>query len=161
MDVVNEIGPTVVGVIGLPLLYFQMRSFFVQVKAQGRELDAIRQQVLSGTLGYLYQQQNAIHMFFITNSDLRPYFYERVGAPADNTEVASTCEMILDFFEHIFLQRANLPSDVWEGWKSYMMDMYNNSPALSHFLNDHRNHYGEDLVRELAFAGPRSSIQAS
>lgn len=151
LSVVSALGPTIVGLIGLPVLIFQLRSFFQQLKAQADEISAMRQQVLAGTLGHLYQQQNTIHLFFITNADLRPYFYERRESRAANPELDSVSEMLMDFFEHIYLQQSNLPTEVWLGWKQYMKDMYDNSPSLQKFANEHRKHYGENMMKELTF----------
>lgn len=158
IDLVDALGPTLVGLIGIPLLVIQFRSFVEQLKSQAdllknqaEEVRAMRQQVLAGTLGHLYQQQNNIHLFFITNADLRPYFYEKKEAHAPSPEVDAVSEMLMDFFEHIYLQKSNLPNDVWLGWKQYMKDMYDNSPPLRTFAGDHRRYYGEQMIKELTF----------
>ena len=95
INIVDALGPTLVGLIRLPVLFIQLRSFLSQLKSQASELETMRQQVVAGTLGHLYLQQNTIHQFFITNADLRPYFYENEDAPRENPEVAATSEMLV------------------------------------------------------------------
>lgn len=85
------------------------------------------------TYGDLYRHQQVIHQFFIERLDLRPFFYDGAEVKGDEVEIQTikiVAEMMVDFFEHIFLQLPSLGEDTQEGWESYIVKIYRNSPAV-------------------------------
>lgn len=116
------------------------------------------------THGYLYNHQHSMTRFFIDNPNLRPFFYDNKGvgsADSEFTTLRAITEMVADFSEHIYLQLPNLPSDIREGWESYVKHLYKNSPALRlHFENrETAAWYSQDFKTMLSQPYDTSSVQ--
>ncbi len=54
------------------------------------------------------------------------------------------CETLADFFESTYDQRASFEADDWQGWCSYMAQLYDESPALQEFLRRRADWYEVD-----------------
>lgn len=89
-----------------------------------------------------------------SHPDTRPYFYDDVrlsdspSFPDDirtRNQVLTICEIFTDLFEHVALQRDNMPADVVATWTEYAQSMYEDSYELRHFLKENQNWYHESL----------------
>src|SRR5207249_4576810 len=103
-------------------------------------------QIRTGANAALYHEQNVIHLFFLANPDLQPYFYDGKVIEKnseDYVKVMLAAEMLGDFFEHIYLQKTNLPRKIWPGWRNYMNDLYEKSPALRMHFDHNKRWYGQ------------------
>jgi hypothetical protein len=117
-----------------------------------RQIQQVDSSTRGETYGELYGQQHSITQFFINNLQLRPYFYDNQeisSADADFAKIMAVAEMVADFLEHIYLQLPNLPEDVREGWESYMVRIYGNSPALRLHCEDNASWYSDELIQML------------
>lgn len=104
------------------------------------------------TYGDLYRHQQVIHQFFIDRLDLRPFFYDGAEIQGEEDEVQTiniVAEMMVDFFEHIFLQLPSLGEDTQEGWESYIVKIYKNSPAVREHLRTNGAWYSHRLINLL------------
>jgi len=131
----------IISLVGFGLIYLQIRE--------------LRKSTLGATHGALYSQQHSIHKFFIENPTLRPFFYNNQELSPNHAEyerVMAVAEMMGDFFEHIYLQRANLPDDVWVGWRNYMLAIFQSSPALREHFGSKQMWYGAKVVNLLKYA---------
>ena len=159
MTYVDLLGPTIVGAVGLVAILLQLRhqgeerrigeqSIQGELRNTRDQIAALQNQTRSSAIGDLYLHQNGITEFFLTNIDLRAYFYtknQNLPSAELKPEVDAACELLLDFFEHIYLQQEQLPKDVWNGWLMYMIEIYSNSRVLSEFFGMNRARYGNDL----------------
>jgi hypothetical protein len=131
----------IISLIGFTLIYLQIKE--------------LRKSTLGATHGALYTQQHSVHQFFIENPSFRPFFYSNQEISPNHTDyekVMAIAEMIGDFFEHIYLQRINLPNDIWIGWRNYMLAIYQTSPALREHFGSKRMWYGEKVLKLLNYA---------
>jgi hypothetical protein len=104
--------------------------------------------------GDLYNQQNAIHQYFLTNTKFLPYFFDRQELKPDhpkyselNREIEITAEMVVDFFEHIYLKLQILPDSVIDGWVNYMAARYESSPAVKRHLDVNGGMYSQNILK--------------
>ncbi len=112
-------------------------------------------QIKAGANAALYNEQNVIHQFFLANPGISPYFYGKKSiAPSseDYVKVMLAAEMLGDFFEHIYLQKANLPRKIWPGWRNYMNYLYEHSPALQLHFSENRKWYGQKFIGILKYS---------
>ena len=58
----------------------------------------------------------------------------------------SATEIVADFFEHVVLQKPNLPADVWDKWAIQIVNTYSNSPTLQQYYASNKVAYCEDLL---------------
>jgi hypothetical protein len=141
LEAIAAIASPVITLTGFILIYLQIKE--------------LKKSTLGGTYGALYAQQHSIHQFFIENPSFRAFFYgsqEIDHTHQDYEKVMAIAEMVGDFFEHIYLQKHNLPKDTWIGWQNYMLTIYQNSPALEEHFRSKRMWYGEKVVRLLKYA---------
>jgi hypothetical protein len=104
------------------------------------------------TYGDLYRHQQVIHQFFIDRMELRRFFYEGAEVEGQAAEVQTiniVAEMMVDFFEHIFLQLPSLGEDTQEGWESYIVNIYKNSPAVQAHITTNDAWYSTRLINLL------------
>jgi hypothetical protein len=112
------------------------------------------------TYGDLYRHQQVIHQFFIERLDLRPFFYDGAEIKGDEVEIQTiriVAEMMVDFFEHIFLQLSSLGEDTQEGWESYIAKVYNSSPAVQ----DHIRINGGWYSRKITLLAKEAQIRSN
>lgn len=137
-DVVQAIaalGALFIAAIGFVVLIFQIKQLE----------RAIRGDTQSG----LYAQTLEIMKFIADNPELRPYFYDgkelQAGDESYNLVLTAT-EIVADFFEHVVLQKANLPDEVWQKWCFQIQKTYSNSPVLQEYYTTNKLAYSVDVV---------------
>jgi hypothetical protein len=138
-DIVQAIGAAgslLVAVVGFGVLIYQIKQLERAIRAT--------------TQGELYSQGFEILKFLGENSEIRAYFYEG-KALAENDRarnlVLSATEIVADFFEHIVLQRPNLPEPVWQKWAIQIQNTYLNCPTLQEYFDIHKDMYCDDVIR--------------
>ena len=138
-DILQAVGAAaslVVAVIGFGILIYQIRQLERAIRAN--------------TQSELYSQGFEILKFLGENSQIRPYFYEGKKLEAHDEArnlVLSATEIVADFFEHVVLQKRNLPNAVWQKWAIQMQNTYLSCPSLQEHFSVNRNVYCEDIVR--------------
>jgi hypothetical protein len=93
----------------------------------------------TGAYQAVYEKMIDIDKFFIANPSLKLYFYcNSEKLPEDEIEkqrILSVAEMLVDFFDCIFYQREVMHPETFKAKAFYFGDLYNNSPAIRHYLN--------------------------
>jgi hypothetical protein len=95
-----------------------------------------RQSLENQTRWQIYQLSFHVYRMLVELPNLRPYFYENKAVPEDEpakSQVFAAAELMLDYFENIFLSKEAVDPDTWEVWKRYMRQLCTTSPALRAF----------------------------
>ena len=148
-DIVQALTSTaalVVAIVG----FFVLRHQIKQVER------GIRGETHSG----LYQHNFEVMKFIAEKGVVRPYFYdgkELEKDAADYDLVMTIAGIMASLFEHVALQRPNLPTDVWESWVRHIKSMYAKSPALRQYYSEHRCWYSTDMLMLLKDVDVRST----
>lgn len=100
----------------------------------------------------IYAQIQTIDQIFVDKPSLRKFFYDNYDFPADATEkekeaVVPVADVMQDFFEHVTLQRENLPENKWPLWLKYMRFVYDNSPVMRRHLKENAAMYDPEYVK--------------
>ena len=136
----------VVAIVG----FFVLRHQIKQVER------GIRGETHSG----LYQHNFEVMKFIGENAKVRPYFYdgtELAKGSEDYNLVMTAAGIMASLFEHVALQRPNLPKNVWESWVRHIKSMYAKSPALRQYYSEHRCWYSTDMLMLLKDMDLRSA----
>jgi hypothetical protein len=94
-------GSLAVSIIGFAVLLYQLRQ--------------LRRSVQSDTHSKLYTEDYSVVHLFLAEPELRPFFYDDVPVnenDANSGEATVVAELLCSHFEHIILQRPNLPKDI-------------------------------------------------
>ena len=127
----------------------------VQARRMAAQTRTLQQSIAAATSSTLYQQQQAISEFFFSNDHLRAYFYDgkELQDIDDASRVHAAAEMLLDFFEHIHIQKNALEPEVYDGWRQFMENMRDRSPVLRLFMQNNNSWYSKALMKELRPSG--------
>lgn len=135
VQAIAAIGSLLIAVVGFLILIFQIKQLE----------RAIRGDTQSG----LYAHTFEIMKFIADSPQIRPYFYDgkelRAGDESYDLVMTAT-EIVADFFEHVVLQKANLPDEVWQKWCLQIQKTYSNSPALQEYYAKNKLAYSMDVV---------------
>jgi hypothetical protein len=125
----------------------------------------------TSTIASLYEEVAErmldIDRLFITNPEMRPYFYESKPLPPSGKGIAyhrclAIAETFLDFMDlvvvlrditdsfktsHVFRRHLN-------EWSKYFLDLYDTSPAIRKLLEEHEDWYSDQLVALLKKGKP-------
>ena len=113
------------------------------------QIKLVERGIRGETHGGLYQHNFEVMKFIGENSEVRPYFYdgkELNKGQADYPLVMTAAGIIAALFEHVALQRPNLPDDVWECWVRHIESTYAKSSALRQYYSEHRTWYSENVL---------------
>ncbi|MFY9825403.1 MAG: hypothetical protein WAM82_28770 [Thermoanaerobaculia bacterium] len=84
--------------------------------------------------------------------EVKPYLSEgRELAEGDPLckEVELACEMFGDFYEHVSLQRENLPEQSRACWDKAIAFRYQKNSALRNYIDKHESVYAVDLFASI------------
>lgn len=138
----------VVTVLTLFFLWKQLRLLKEQV-------EDLRDSVHSATYQNVYELMISIDRFFIEHRELKPYFYPATTGGChiyvNPDELASAAEMMLDYFDCVYHQRATMPENTFRGFSKFMRSVYEHSAPLKELVNNggRENWYPRDFIRHL------------
>ena len=136
---------SLVTILGLPLLIWSLSLLVRQLRVQAYQ--AIYESILS------------IDQFMIEHSEVKPYITNGQIIPDDDPvfkeKVMGSVEMLATFFEHITAQKFWMEESKWGGWKSYMQDVYKNSPAMRDYLHNNAHWHTKELITLLQVKGKK------
>jgi hypothetical protein len=136
LQAISALGSLVVAVVGFGILIYQIKQ--------------LERAIRSNTQSELYSQGFEILKFLGENPEIRPYFYEGkeldVGDKSGDLVLSAT-EIVADFFEHVVLQKRNLPEAVWQKWAVQIQKTYSDCPTLRQYYASNKSLYCEDIVR--------------
>jgi len=89
-------------------------------------------------------------MCLIEHPELRKYINENVPFPESGHEdydrVHGMIEMLLDFYEHVLEQKADMPKRRWDSWKCNMKFVYGTCPGMQDHIRQYEYRYSPALV---------------
>jgi hypothetical protein len=91
------------------------------------------------------------------NPQYRPYFYEGKSIDAVDPEyvrVSAIAEFFLHAVHNLTIHRRYMREYPWYVWERSLRDIYNKSPILQQFLNEHPDWYTGEVHRILAGRAP-------
>ncbi len=116
------------------------------------QVSHVKRQLKSSTNVALYEQMIAIDRYFVDRPALKPFIYGNKTISNDDVDygkIRSLAEMMSDLMEHAYIQKDNLPCDVWPGWVAYMRDLYDASPTIRQHLHESATWYAGNILREI------------
>jgi len=131
----GAIGALLVAIIGFFILIIQIRQ--------------LERAIRSDTHSSLYSQCFDTTKLFYLNAKFLPYVYENKDLSKDDPsfyELSVLVEIIADFFEHIALQKTNLPDEVWNHWNNYIRSIYKSCPLLREHFRKRAEWYSEAIL---------------
>lgn len=149
---IAAVGSLLVTAIGFFVLYLQIKK--------------LRDAIWGDTHGRLCDQSLALLRFLAEKPETYDYFYSGKDLEKDNPErifILYASEALVNFLEHLVLQRQNLPTKQWAAWHRFICSTYNGSPVVRTFIKEHRDWYSGELTAiadecDAALLG-KSSIQ--
>jgi len=131
----SAVGSLVVTGIGLCAVYVQLKK--------------VRESVWGDTHGRLCEQSIELLRFLAEKRETYDYIYagkELEPKNPDRVHVLFVTEAIVNFLEHLVLQKDNLPEKQWMTWRRFIVSTYAGSPVIRDFITSHREWYSEDLL---------------
>lgn len=105
------------------------------------------------TSAQVYESGIDVLKTFIENGELRSYFYDCKPLPEISktddrwARVMTSCEIMCDQWENIFLSQNALGKGTNEVWVKYMNGIYLTSPSLRYFLVQEGYRYDETFIK--------------
>lgn len=146
---VGSIGTFAVAVIGFPVLILQLRQ--------------IERATRGNTHSSLFAQSFETMKLIFGNPEFSPYIYADKELPQDDPHffaLKALVEIIADFLEHVALQKANLPKEVWMHWKEYIISMHRSCPLLREHFRQHADWYSESILMLFSDIDPKPEFTA-
>jgi hypothetical protein len=126
-----------VSVVSVMLVLYQIQNLVKSIHSQ--------------TYQRIYELMIQIDRFFIDNPKLKPYFYPNTSITLENVEkekLLSVSEMMMDYFDNVYHQRACMPSHTFDGFREYMQSVFRSSEILRDYLalSGREQWYPEDFL---------------
>ncbi len=128
----------VIAVIGIPLLYFQLRD--------------LRHSSQIAAHSATYEQAAAFRAHLVEYPHLRRFFFAgEVMAPdsSDYDRAASIAEVFLNYLEYVAVLKDRFGKDNDPALETFIRSALDRSPLLRHHLAGHADLYSEKLLRYL------------
>lgn len=114
-----------------------------------RQITQVERGIRGETHVGLYQHNFEVMKFVAEHPKLRPYFYDGAELKNEDPEyplIITTAGMFAALFEHVALQKDNLPLHVWNSWVEDIKDKYERSPALRQYYQEHPEWYSSEML---------------
>lgn len=129
-NIPNIVGPWIpilsllISIISVILLIYNIRNLVKSIRSQ--------------TYQRVYELMIQIDKFFIENPKLKPYFYPDTNIDIEESvekeKLHSISEMMMDYFDNVYHQKACMPPNTFCGFRVYMQKIFRNSQALHDYL---------------------------
>jgi hypothetical protein len=102
-------------------------------------------------LGFITNNSLTVDKLFITNPELRPYFYNKKGINKDDNlyeTVSATAEYLLDYYDSLLVHMKLAPylNDYYrKSWESNIIDSFLWSPILCSYLEENKTWFSPEL----------------
>jgi hypothetical protein len=125
-----------------------------------RQIKQVERSIRSNTNERLTGESLEILRFLAEHPETYDYFYngKEPTGDADNMLKYAT-EMIVNYMEHVVLQKETLPEDVQKSWDVFVQDTYSRSPLVREHLRQFRNWYQPSLLKMVENVPHRSPSQ--
>ena len=145
-----EVTQSVVAIIGLPILTLTLLMIGRQPQyAHHTAMSQIYQNTADGFA--------TVQRYFMDNPEYRPYFYNGKSIDAVDPEyvrVSAIAEFFLHAVHNLTIHRRYMQEYPWYVWERSLRDIYNKSPILQQFLQEHPDWYTTELHRMLTGKSP-------
>ena len=145
-----EATQSVVAIIGLPILTLTLLMIGCQAQyAHHATMSQIYQNTADGFA--------TVQRYFMDNPEYRPYFYNGKSIDAVDPEyvrVSAIAEFFLHAVHNLTIHRRYMQEYPWYVWERSLRDIYNKSPILQQFLQEHPDWYTTELHRMLTGKSP-------
>jgi len=129
--------------VGLLITLIGLFAVYIQIKK-------LREAAWSNTHSKLCDQSFELLRFFSENPDTYDYFYNRKELKdnaRDRVFILYATEALVNFLEHLILQRDNLPAKQWDVWERFIHTTLKSSVIVGRFIQDNRDWYSTDLLK--------------
>jgi hypothetical protein len=150
-----QLAQSVVAIIGLPILTLTLLMIWRQ--AQYAHHTAMSQ-VYQNTANDFATLQK----YFMDNPEYRLYFFDGKCIDALDQEyvrVSAIAEYFLHAVHNLTIHRRYMQEYPWYVWERSLRDIYNKSPILQQFLDEHTDWYTDEVHRILTGRSPTSGAR--
>jgi hypothetical protein len=122
-----------------------------------RQIKQVERSIRSNTNERLTSESLEILRFLAEHPDTYDYFYsgKEPTGEVDNT-LKYAAEMIINYMEHVVLQKETLPENVQKSWDVFVQDTYARSPLVREHLRRFKDWYQPSLLKLIENVAPRS-----
>ncbi len=113
-----------------------------------KQINQINQSGRASAHAAIFSHSLELTRLMLENPEVRPYLSDGKELHKEDPlydKVILACEMFGDFYEHVSLQRENLPEQSRACWDKAIAYRYHNNPALKNYIDSHRVVYSSDL----------------
>src|ERR1700752_2705405 len=145
-----EVTQSVVAIIGLPILTLTL--LMIGRQAQYAHHTAMSQIYQNTADGF-----STVQRYFMDHPEYRPYFYDGKSIDALDPEyvrVSAIAEFFLHAVHNLTIHRRYMQEYPWYVWERSLRDIYNKSPILQRFLQEHPDWDTAELHRILTGRSP-------
>jgi hypothetical protein len=139
MDIKTVLGllSDLITILGLPFLIYSLFLLINQLRIQAYQS--------------VYQSSIIMDKYHAENPEIRPYIYYGKAIPDEKNvkefnKVIGSVEMLAAFYEHVLAQMPNMSKDKKKGWKNWMRQVYETSPAMRYYLDKHEEWHSSELL---------------
>jgi hypothetical protein len=113
-----------------------------------RQIKQVERSIRSNTNERLTSESLEILRFLAEHPETYDYFYNGKEPTRDvDNMLKYATEMIVNYMEHVVLQKETLPEDVQKSWDVFVQDTYARSPLVREHLRQFRNWYQPSLLK--------------
>jgi hypothetical protein len=145
-----QVTQSVVAIIGLPILTLTLLMI-------GRQAQYAHHTAMSQVYQNTANDFSTLQRYFMDNPEYRPYFYDGKSIDAIDPEyvrVSAIAEFFLHAVHNLTIHRRYRQEYPWYVWEKSLRDIFNKSPILQQFLNEHPDWYTGEVHRILAGRSP-------
>ena len=132
----------VIAAMGMLITLVGLYAVYIQIRK-------INQAAWSNTHSKLCDQSFELLKFFNENPATYDYFYnKKVLKENDKGRIGIlyATEALVNFLEHLILQKDNLPTKQWLVWERFIYTTFNTSVVVCEFIQNNREWYSTDLL---------------
>lgn len=132
----------IIAVLSLLITLVGLYAVYVQISK-------LRNAAWSNTHAKLCDQSLELLRFFNETPETYDYFYYQKPLADDapnRVTILYAAEALVNFMEHIILQKENLPDKQWEVWNRFIHTTFKTSVVVSNFIHDNRDWYSPDFL---------------
>jgi hypothetical protein len=120
-------------------------GFYFVIRQITQQAIATRGETYTSLCGLSYEILKLIH----DNPYLYDYFYNNKNLEENSEhriQVLMCCEMIANYCDNVTLQRENIPDQVWQRWKNFILGQLRISNELKKFMIEYKEWYSQEMI---------------
>lgn len=129
----------------LELFLIGISALFVWIQVRD-----LRISIQSQTYQTVYEKMFEFHRFFFEHPEMKKFFYHGTDLPDEDGErLEIVAEWMCDYFDDVYHQRRTMPPATFDEWKTFMQEIYENSPVLRRHIARRQLWYPEAYLSVL------------